>query len=60
MLDLLDREWKAFFICDIFTLQSTSSGIDGNKLLKDRGNIPYLTRTDTNNGYKEAGRQIQA
>lgn len=52
MLNLKDREWKAFFICDIFSLESTSSGIDGNKLSKEQGEIPYLTRTDLNNGYK--------
>lgn len=52
MLNLNDREWKAFFICDIFSLESTSSGIDGNKLSKGQGDIPYLTRTDLNNGYK--------
>ena len=52
MLNLHDREWKAFFICDIFSLESTSSGIDGNKLSKGQGDIPYLTRTDYNNGYK--------
>lgn len=53
MLNLNDREWKAFYICDIFTLQSTSSGIDGNKIINEQGDIPYLTRTDTNNGYKD-------
>ncbi len=52
MLNLTDREWKDFFITDIFSLESTSSGIDGNKLKTADGNIPYLTRTDTNNGYK--------
>lgn len=52
MLKLSDREWKAFFICDIFSLKSTSSGIDGNKLSNEQGDIPYLTRTDLNNGYK--------
>lgn len=52
MLNLNDREWKAFFICDIFALESTSSGIDGNKITEKNGDIPYLTRTDTNNGYK--------
>ena len=60
MLNLNDREWKAFFICDIFSLESTSSGIDGNKLSKEQGNIPYLTRTDLNNGYKSfVGQQAE-
>lgn len=52
MLNLNDREWKAFFISNIFLVESTSSGIDGNKLSKKQGDIPYLTRTDLNNGYK--------
>lgn len=60
MLNLNDREWKAFFICDIFLLESTSSGIDGNKLSNEQGNIPYLTRTDLNNGYKSfVGQQAE-
>lgn len=60
MLNPNDREWKAFFICDIFSLESTSSGIDGNKLSKEQGNIPYLTRTDLNNGYKSfVGQQAE-
>ena len=60
MLNLNDIEWKAFFICDIFLLESTSSGIDGNKLSNEQGNIPYLTRTDLNNGYKSfVGQQAE-
>ena len=60
MLNLNDREWKAFFICDIFSLESTSSGIDGNKLSNKQGDIPYLTRTDLNNGYKSfVGQQAE-
>lgn len=52
MLNLNDRKWLAFFISDIFSIESTSSGIDGNKLLNTEGDIPYLTRSDLNNGYK--------
>ena len=60
MLNLNDREWKTFFICDIFSLESTSSGIDGNKLSKEQGDIPYLTRTDLNNGFKSfVGQQAE-
>ena len=40
MLNLNDREWKAFFISNIFLVESTSSGIDGNKLSKEQGDIP--------------------
>lgn len=50
--NLEEKTWKEFFICDIFSLESTSSGIDGNKLSKEQGSLPYLTRTDLNNGYK--------
>ncbi len=49
---LAEKKWGEFFICDIFSLESTASGIDGNKLSKEQGEIPYLTRTDLNNGYK--------
>ena len=44
-------EWKEFYIKDIFNIKATQSGIDKIKL-KDNGNckIPYVTRTDKNNG----------
>jgi len=50
---LSDREWKEFNICGkdgIFQINSTSSGIDKNKLILEDGNIPYITRTENNNG----------
>ncbi len=42
--------WKNFFIEDIFEIKSTNSGIDKNKLNTTKGNIPYITRSDINNG----------
>lgn len=44
--------WKTFILSEIFDITSTNSGIDKNKL-KNKcvdGNIPYVTRTDKNNG----------
>lgn len=49
-LKLTDREWKEFVFGDVFDIQATSSGIDKKKLFGGVGNIPYLTRTDNNNG----------
>lgn len=34
----------------IFIIRTTSSGIDGNKLTRNIGDNPYITRTDSNNG----------
>ena len=52
--DLLEsRKWKEFFISGedgIFNIESTSSGIDKNKLNTEQGNIPYITRSDSSNG----------
>lgn len=52
-LSLNDVEWKEFFIGGnegIFEIESTSSGIDKNKLNHEGGKIPYITRSDINNG----------
>jgi hypothetical protein len=48
---LKDIQWKEFILNDIFKIQSTSSGIDRNKLVNKKGNIPYITRTEKDNGY---------
>lgn len=48
--------WKSFQIGGengVFKINSTSSGIDKNKLNRDKGDIPYITRTDLNNGISE-------
>ena len=51
-LDNLDNKaWKEFVFEKFFHIDSTSSGIDRNKLLNEIGSIPYLTRSEKNNGY---------
>lgn len=58
IVGLKDKEWREFFIGGkegIFTISSTSSGIDKNKLITDGDSeaekiIPYITRTNENNG----------
>lgn len=52
-LKLTDVEWGEFFIGGsngVFDITSTKSGIDKNKLNIDVGLIPYITRTDMQNG----------
>ena len=49
-LKLTDREWKEFVFGDVFDIQATSSGIDKKRLFGGVGDVPYLTRTDNNNG----------
>lgn len=51
--ELENREWREFFISGnegVFKIESTSSGIDKNKLNLQGGNIPYITRSDVSNG----------
>ena len=52
-LALNNVEWGEFFIggkTGLFNITSTSSGIDKNKLNQSEGNIPYITRSEENNG----------
>ena len=52
-LTLDSVEWGEFFIggkTRLFDITSTSSGIDKNKLNQSEGNIPYITRSEENNG----------
>ena len=52
-LKLTDVEWGVFFIGGndgIFDITSTGSGIDKNKLNDTEGRVPYITRTDLQNG----------
>lgn len=52
-LGLDNVEWKEFFIGGeegLFNIRSTNSGIDKNKLLENTGDIPYVTRSNLNNG----------
>ncbi|MEQ8548722.1 MAG: restriction endonuclease subunit S [Cyclobacteriaceae bacterium] len=50
-MDLKLKEWKEFVFEELFEIKSTSSGIDRNKLVNRKGDIPYLTRSEKNNGY---------
>lgn len=52
-LVLENIEWKEFFIGGeegLFDISSTQSGIDKNKLNLNEGKIPYITRSDMDNG----------
>jgi len=49
-LDSKNKEWKEFVFEQLFDIDSTSSGIDRNKLIKGKGVIPYLTRSEKDNG----------
>lgn len=42
--------WKEFIFGEEFSIESTSSSIDKNKLYEGEGNFPYITRTDNENG----------
>ncbi|MGE4509322.1 MAG: N-6 DNA methylase [Eubacteriaceae bacterium] len=48
--NLNDKRWQEFIFQEIFSIDSTSSSIDKNKLIMKKGNFPYVTRTDKNNG----------
>ena len=50
---LNDVEWGEFFIGGsegIFDIRATKSGIDKNKLNMQKGHIPYITRSEIDNG----------
>lgn len=49
-MDLQNIRWSEFKFEDIFNINSTNSGIDKNKLKNNKGDIPYITRTDKSNG----------
>lgn len=52
-LSLDDVEWGEFYIGGndgLFNISATKSGIDKNKLNNEIGNIPYITRSDLQNG----------
>lgn len=49
-IDLQNIRWSEFIFEDIFNISSTNSGIDKNKLNNNKGDIPYITRTDKSNG----------
>ena len=45
-----NKKWQEFVFEQLFEIDSTSSGIDRNKLINKKGLIPYLTRSDKYNG----------
>jgi hypothetical protein len=47
--NLSNIKWAEFVFENIFSICSTNSGIDKNKLNNSQGEIPYITRTDKNN-----------
>ncbi|PIT46235.1 hypothetical protein BHC46_08370 [Snodgrassella alvi] len=52
-LSLEQVEWKEFLIGGkdgIFSISSSNSGIDKSKLIEVIGKIPYITRSEVNNG----------
>ncbi len=48
-MDLKNISWSEFVFEDIFNINSTKSGIDKNKLNNNKGNFPYITRSDKTN-----------
>ena len=51
MNSILGVKWGTFVLNDIFEIRSTSSSIDRKKLNGLKGRTPYITRTDSNNGW---------
>ena len=49
-IHLANLDWKEFVFGDEFSITATGSGIDRNKLIEGKGQMPYITRTDNNNG----------
>ncbi|AVB77183.1 restriction endonuclease subunit S [Methanococcus maripaludis] len=49
IVPLEKKEWKEFFINELFDV-IIGKNIDGNKVDKISGNIPYITRKESNNG----------
>ncbi|MGL5084738.1 MAG: restriction endonuclease subunit S [Clostridium sp.] len=45
-----NKIWKPFTMSYLFDITSTNSGIDKSKLINKQGRIPYLTRSEKNNG----------
>ncbi|MBR6938953.1 MAG: restriction endonuclease subunit S [Prevotella sp.] len=47
----LKIRWRTFVLNEIFEIRATNSSIDRNRLNGLKGDIPYITRTDKNNGW---------
>lgn len=48
--ELNQHKWQAFVLDEIFDIRATQSSIDKKKLVNLAGTIPYITRSDKNNG----------
>ena len=46
----LHPNWKEFVLGEEFSIESTSSSIDKIKLQEGKGQFPYITRSDNDNG----------
>lgn len=42
--------WQPFELGEVFNIRASNSGIDKNKLKELEGDVPYITRTELNNG----------
>ena len=51
MKKLTEMKWDSFVLDEIFNIKATNSSIDRKKLNGKQGDIPYITRTDKNNGW---------
>lgn len=49
--NLKDMDWGEFTLSDIFHISSSMNSIDKVKIKNKNGYIPYVTRSDRNNGY---------
>ena len=47
---LTQHKWQAFVLDEIFDIRATKSSIDKKNLVNLVGTIPYITRSDKNNG----------
>lgn len=48
--NLANCNWLTFQLDNVFDIKATKSSIDKKNLIKEAGTIPYITRTDKNNG----------
>lgn len=50
---MMSKQFAEFKINEIFSLESTSSGIDGDKINPKEGTTPYITRGINENGIRQ-------
>lgn len=48
--ELKQHKWQAFILDEVFDIRATQSSIDKKNLVNLAGTIPYITRSDKNNG----------